>query len=175
MTVGARGWLAAGVLAGALAGCGGSSSTPTPTAAPSTPPGLVVGPARDFGDACRLLTASEVQSATSVGPVSPGSSKDPQLGSYCTYRPAAGGSSVPVLTVQAVIEYSAAAARAMVDQSGGPTISGVGDDARAAKPGGLGSAVYLSKGASYVVLSSIHKDVTEQALEKLAGTLAGRL
>ncbi|HEX6492201.1 MAG TPA: DUF3558 family protein [Candidatus Dormibacteraeota bacterium] len=174
MTVGARGWLAAGALVLALAGCGSSSSTPTPTAAPSTPPGLVVGPARDFGDACRLLTPAEVQSATSVGPVTAGSRKDPQLGSYCTYTPA-GGSSVPVLTVQAVVEYTAAAARAMVDQSGGPTLSGVGDDARLARPGGLGSAVYLSKGTSYVVLSSIHKDVTEQELTRLAGTLAGRL
>ena len=175
MTVAARGWLASGAVVLALAGCGGSGPTSTPTAAPTTPQGLVVGPAHPFGDACRLLTASEVQSATSVGPVTPGSRSDPQLGSYCTYTPASGGSSVPVLTVQAVAEQSAAAARAMVDESGGPAVSGVGDDARLARPGGLGSAVYLSKGANYVVLSSIHKDVTEQELTKLAGTLAGRL
>jgi hypothetical protein len=173
--MGMRGWLGTGVVLLALAGCGGSTSTPTPTAAPATPPGLAVGPAKDFGDACRLLTPAEVESATSVGPLTTASAKDPQLGSTCTYNPAAGGSSVPVLTVQAVVEYSAASARSMVDQSGGPAIGGLGDDARAAKPGGLGAAVYLAKGADYVVLSSIHKGVTQSALGKLAGTLAGRL
>jgi hypothetical protein len=174
--MGMSGWLGAGVVAVALAGCGGGGgSTSTPTAAPSTPQGLAVGPAKDFGDACRLLSPAEVQSTTSVGPVTAGSRKDPNLGSYCTYTPAAGGSSVPVLTVQAVIRQSPAIARAEVDQSGGPPLSGIGDDARLSKPGGLGSAVYLSKGASYVVLSSIHKDVTQDELVKLARTLVGRL
>lgn len=159
----------------ALAGCGGSTTTSTPTPAPATPPGLAVGPARDFGNACRLLTAAEVQSGTSVGPLSASPRTDPNLGSYCTYTPSSGGSSVPVLTVQAIVEQSAASARAMVDQSGGATLGGVGDDARLSKPGGLGSAVYLAKGATYAVLSSIHKDVTQQELAKLAGALAGRL
>jgi hypothetical protein len=167
--------LGAGILLLALAGCGSSGSTPTPTAAPTTPQGLVVGPAKDFGDACRLLTAAEVESATSVGPVTAGSHEDPQLGSSCIYSPASGGSSVPVLQLQVVVEQNPATARAQVDQSGGPAISGLGDDARAAKPGGLGAALYLAKGADYVVLSSIHKAVTQSALEKLAGTLIGRL
>jgi len=176
MIVSARGWLVAGALVGVLAGCGGGSgSTSTPTAAPATPRGLVVGPAHDFGNACRLLTPAEVQSTTSVGPVTAGPRSDPQLGSFCTYTPASGGSSVPVLQLQAVVEQSAAAARAMVEQSGGPSVNGVGDVARLARPGGLGSAVYLSKGANYVVLSSIHKDVTEQELVKLAQTLVGRV
>ena len=175
VAVGPRGWLGAGTALLALAGCGGSSSISTPTPAPSTPQGLAVGPARAFGDACRLLTTSEVQSATSVGPLVAGPHNDPQLGSFCIYTSTSGGSSVPVLQLQAVVEQSPAAASAQVDQSGGTAVAGVGDDTRLAKPGGLGSAVYLAKGATYVVLSSIHKDVTGAELQRLAGTVAGRL
>jgi hypothetical protein len=166
----------AGTLLAVLTACGGggNGSTPAPAGSP-TPQGLQVGPARDFGDACRLLTPAEVQSATGVGPVVGASRSDPQLGSSCTYTPATGGSSVPVLTVQVVVRQSAAAARGDVEQSGGPPLSGVGDDARSSKPGGLGVAVYLARGATYAVLSSIHKDVTQEKLVKLAGTLAGRL
>jgi hypothetical protein len=91
-------------------GGGGNGSTPAPAVSP-TAQGLQVGPARDFGDACRLLPPAEVQSGTGVGPVIGGSRSDPQLGSSCTYA----------------------------------------------------------------ALSSIHKDVTQEELVKLAGTLAGRL
>jgi hypothetical protein len=154
-------------------GGGGNGSTPAPAVSP-TAQGLQVGPARDFGDACRLLSPAEVQSATGVGPVIGASRSDPQLGSSCTYTQA-GGSSVPVLTVQVVVRQSAAAARSDVDQTDGPALSGVGDVARSSKPGGLGVAVYLARGATYAALSSIHKDVTQEELVKLAGTLAGRL
>jgi hypothetical protein len=154
-------------------GGGGNGSTAAPAVSP-TPQGLQVGPARDFGDACRLLSPAEVQSATGVGPVIGASRSDPQLGSSCTYTPS-GGSSVPVLTVQVVVRQSAAAARSDVEQSGGPVATGVGDVARVSKPGGLGVAVFLARGATYAMLSSIHKDVTQEELVKLAGTLAGRL
>jgi hypothetical protein len=155
-------------------GGGGNGSTPAPAVSP-TARGLQVGPARDFGDACRLLSPAEVQSGTGVGPVIGASRSDPQLGSSCTYTQAAGGSSVPVLTVQVVVRQSAAAARSDVEQTGGPVLSGVGDVARSSMPGGLGVAVYLARGATYAALSSIHKDVTQEELVKLAGTLAGRL
>jgi hypothetical protein len=174
--VDARPTLIAGALLVLLTGCGAgdSGSTPAPGASP-TPFSLQVGPAKDFGDACRLLSPAEVQSGLGIGPVVASPRSDPQLGSFCTYTAASGGSSVPVLTVQVVVRQSPAAARSDVDQTGGPTLSGVGDDARLSKPGGLGFAVYLSHGATYAVLSSIHKDVTQQELVKLAGTLAGRI
>ncbi|HEX3604702.1 MAG TPA: hypothetical protein VH134_02180 [Candidatus Dormibacteraeota bacterium] len=170
--------LGAVVVLTAMTACGTSdSSGGNPTASASavtTKPLLQVGPARDFGDACKLLSASDVQSATNAGPVTPGSRTDPQLGSFCTYT-LAGGTGVPLLNVQVEVLRTTAEAKGTVDASGGPALSGIGDDARASKPGGLGSAVYLSKGATYAVLSSVHKDVTPAELQKLATTLAGRL
>ncbi len=169
--------LGAGIALVALAGCGGGDNTPTPTPASvsKTPLGLQVGPARDFGDACRLLSPAEVQSGLGSAPVIATPRSDPQLGSFCTYTPATGGSSVPLLTVQVVVRQSPAAARSDVEQSGGTPQSGVGDEARLAKPGGLGVAVYLVKGSTFAVLSSVHRDVTQLELVKLATTLASRL
>jgi hypothetical protein len=160
-----------------LAGCGGGDggASPTPGVTSRTPLGIEVGPARDFGDACRLLSPAEVQSTLGTGPVTASPRSDPQLGSFCTDTPATGGASVPVLTVQVVVRQSAAAARSDVDQSGGPPLSGVGDDARLSKPGGLGVAVYLSRRATFAVLSSAHRGVTQDELVKLATLLAGRL
>jgi hypothetical protein len=160
-----------------LAGCGSGDggATPTPGVTSRTPLGVEVGPARDFGDACRLLSPAEVQSTLGTGPVTASPRSDPQLGSFCTDTPATGGASVPVLTVQVVVRQSAAAARSDVDQSGGPPLSGVGDDARLSKPGGLGVAVYLSRGATFAVLSSAHRGVTQDELVRLATLLAGRI
>jgi hypothetical protein len=164
-------------LAALLAGCGSGDggATPSPGVTSRTPLGLEVGPARDFGDACRLLSPAEVQSTLGTGPVTASPRSDPQLGSFCTYTPATGGASVPVLTVQVVARQSAAAARSDVEQSGGPPLSGIGDDARLSKAGGLGVAVYLSRGATFAVLSSAHKGVTQDELVRLATLLAGRL
>ena len=160
-----------------LAGCGGggAGASPTPGVPSRTPLGLEVGPAKDFGDACRLLSPAEVRSALGTGPVTASPRTDPQLGSFCTDTPATGGASVPVLTVQVVVRQSAAAARGDVEQSGGPPLSGIGDDARLSRPGGLGVAVYLSRGATFAVLSSAHRGVTQDELVKLATVLAGRL
>ncbi|HEY2705778.1 MAG TPA: hypothetical protein VGL20_19020 [Candidatus Dormibacteraeota bacterium] len=173
----ARLMLGAVGLVALLAGCGSgdSGSTPTPGGPVRTPPGLEVGPAKDFGNACRLLSPAEVQSTLGSGPVAASPRSDPQLGSFCTYTPTTGGASVPVLTVQVVIRQSVAAARGDVEQSGGPPLSGVGDSARLSKPGGLGVAVYLSRGATFAVLSSAHKGVTQDELVKLATVLAGRV
>jgi hypothetical protein len=160
-----------------LAGCGSGEggASPTPGVTSRTPLGIEVGPARDFGDACRLLSPAEVQSTLGTGPVTASPRSDQQLGSFCTDTPATGGASVPVLTVQVVVRQSAAAARSDVDQSGGPPLSGLGDDARLSKPGGLGVAVYLSRRATFAVLSSAHRGVTQDELVKLASILAGRL
>jgi uncharacterized protein DUF3558 len=160
-----------------LGGCGSGDggATPTPGVTSRTPLGLVVGPARDFGDACRLLSPAEVESTLGTGPVTASPRSDPQVGSFCTYTPATGGASVPVLTVQVVVRQSAADARSDVEQSGGPPLSGIGDDARLARPGGLGVAVHLSRGATFAVLSSAHRGVTQDELVKLATLLAGRI
>lgn len=174
--MGARPVLGAAALLVALTGCGSGDGKPTPSpgAVAQSPLALQVGPARDFGNACRLLTPAEMQSTLGTGAVAAPRS-DPQLGSFCTYTPASGGSSVPLLTVQVEVLRSPAAARLQVDQTGGPVLGGVGDAARISKPGGLGIAVYLARGATYAVLSSSHRDVTEQMLTRLAGILAGRL
>ncbi len=160
-----------------LAGCGSSDqNTPTPKASVSpTPFTLAVGPAKNFGNACRLLTTAEVQSGLGQGAVTASSRTDPQLGSFCTWTPSAAATSVALLSINVIVEQSAAVARSEVDLAGGPAVNGLGDDAHLAKPGGLGVALSFSKGATYVVLSSIHKGVTDDQLQKLAGTIVGRL
>lgn len=169
--------LGAGVALAVLAGCGSSdqgSATPPPATSP-TPLGLAVGPAKNFGNACRLLSPAEVQSALGQGAVAASSRTDPQLGSFCTWTPSTAATSVALLTVNVIVEQGASVARGQVDAAGGPAVAGLGDDAHFAKPGGLGVSLSFSKGATYVVLSSIHKDVTDEQLQKLAGTIAGRL
>ncbi len=173
----ARRTLGTAGLVAMLAGCGSgdSGATPTPGTVSRTPQGIEVGPAKDFGDACRLLSPAEVQSILGTGAVTASPRSDPQLGSFCTYPPTGGGASVPVLTVRVEVRQSAAAARSDVEQSGGPPLTGIGDDARLSRPGGLGVAVYLCRGATFAVLSSSHKGVTQDELVKLATALAGRV
>lgn len=169
--------LGAGAALALLAGCGSSdqgTATPTPATSP-TPLNLQVGPAKNFGNACRLLSPAEVQSGLGQGAVTASSRTDPQLGSFCTWTPSTSAVSVALLTLNVIVEQSAAVARAQVDAAGGAAVSALGDDAHFAKPGGLGVSLSFSKGATYVVLGSIHKGVTDDQLEKLAGTVVGRL
>jgi hypothetical protein len=164
----------------ALSACGGGG-TATATAPPSTgtgtasaaPQGRVIGPARDFGDACRLLSVAEVQAALGGGPLTASSRSDPQTGSVCTYAAADGGS--PLLTVQVTVEASTAEARDAVDQLGGSPLTGIGDDARLSTRGALGTTVYLARGATLAALTTLRREVPQQALVELARTLAGRL
>ena len=103
---------------------------------------------------------------------------DPRRGSYCTYTetaPAGASPEPPLLTVEVMLRSDAADARSAVDKSGGTVVSGVGDDAHASSPGGLSVAVFLSRGADFVVLLSLNKGVTSEGLVRLAGVLAPRI
>jgi hypothetical protein len=163
-----------------LSACGGGGTT-TVTAPPGTgartpasTQGQAVGPAREFGDACRLLSAAEVQAALGGGPLAAIPRSDPQAGSFCTYAPA-DGSGIPLLTVQVTIHRSPAEARDAVDQLGGSPLTGIGDDARLSTRGTLGTTVYLARGATVAALTTLRTGVPQQALAELARTLAGRL
>jgi Protein of unknown function (DUF3558) len=159
-------------------GCGGGTPTVTApgsgaTASPA-PQGQVVAPARDFGDACRLLSPAEVQAAVGGGPLTATPRSDPQTGSVCTYAPAS-GSGVPAVTVQVSVKASAAEARQEVEQQGGSELSGVGDVARVSSQSGLGVAVFVARGSTVAVLTTVRHDVPPLAVVRLATTLAGRL
>jgi hypothetical protein len=163
-----------------LSACGGGGTTTvtappgTGARAPAPPQGQAIGPARDFGDACRLLSAAEVQAALGGGPLTASPRSDPQAGSFCTYTPADGGGS-PLLIVQVVVHRSAAEARDAVDQLGGSPLTGIGDDARLSTRGTLGTTVHLARGATLAALTTLRREVPQQALVELARTLAGRL
>ncbi|HEY2702651.1 MAG TPA: hypothetical protein VGL20_03075 [Candidatus Dormibacteraeota bacterium] len=169
--------LAAAVLL-ALSGCGGAGSAPAPgtgAGSSSAPPGGVVAPARDFGDACRLLSPAEVQTALGRGPITAASEPDAQSGSRCTYTVASDQSGVPVLTLQVAVQASPAEARQAVDQIGGTALSGVGDAARSSTLGGLGVQVVLARGADLVSIATSVRDVSPRLLVGLATIVAGRL
>lgn len=159
----------ASLLALGITACGGSTTAgTTPTPSTATPLGSLIPPAQPFGDACRLLTAAEVQKAFGDGTVSAASQSDQQIGSTCTYE--SGGL---LFKIQAVVENSASDARDAVVQLGGNPVSGVGDVARYAQSS-LGTVLGLTHGPTLVVLST-SKNATQQLLVGLATTLVGRL
>jgi hypothetical protein len=95
-----------------LVACGGGG-TATGTRPPGTgqqtsaaPQGRVIAPAREFGDACRLLSTAEVQTAGGGDAVTATPRSDPQLGSFCVYTRQS--TSETVLTVQVAVQASAA-------------------------------------------------------------------
>jgi hypothetical protein len=77
--------------------------------------------------------------------------------------------------VEVSARRDAADARSQVDRSGGSPVAGIGDDARVSAPGGLSTAVFLARGATFVVLFSLHQGVTVEQILPLAHTVAAAL
>ena len=178
VTVTARAATVAAALAATLAACGGGG-TATATRPPGTgrqssaaPRGRVIAPAREFGDACRLLSTAEVQAAAGDGAVTATPRSDPQLGSFCVYTRQS--TSETVLTVQVAVQASAEDARDAVAQLGGSPLSDAGDAARISSVGGLGTAVHVARGSTLATLST-GQALPRQAVVQLATLLARRL
>lgn len=177
-TVTARAAMAAAALLVILSACGGGG-TATGTRPPGTgartspsPQGRIIAPAREFGDACRLLTPAEVQAAAGDESLVATPRSDPQLGSFCVYtRPS---TSETVLTVQVTVQASAEDARDAVAQLGGSSLSGIGDAARISSVQGLGTALHVARGPALATLST-GQGLPEQAVVQLATLLARRL
>ncbi len=177
-----------GILVGAailvaLSACGGepgvrTGATPAPDGgahSSSAPLGQVIAPTRDFGDACRLLSAAEVQMAVARGPITASSEPNTQSGSRCAYTVTSDASGAPLVTVQVAVQPSPAEARQGVEQIGGVALRGVGDAARGSTLGGLGAQVVLSRGPDLVSIATSVEDVSQQMLIRLATIIAGRL
>lgn len=165
-------------LAATLAACGGGG-TATGTRPPGTGQqssaagrGRVIAPAREFGDACRLLAPAEVQTAAGDGSVTATPRSDPQLGSFCVYTRQS--TSETVLTVQVAVQASAEDARDAVSELGGSPLSGIGDAARISSADGLGTALHVARGSTLATLSS-GQALPRQAVVQLATLLARRL
>jgi hypothetical protein len=169
------------VMAGAavvltLTACGGTSTGSPATGsrtASQSPQSNVIAPARDFGDACRLLSAADVQAAVGGGPITATAQNSSQQGSFCLYTQPPSGST-PVLTLQVMVQPTASDARAGVDQLGGSPLNGIGDAARLATPAGLGTQVDVARGATLAALLTV-KNLPQQALVQLARLVADRL
>jgi hypothetical protein len=162
-----------------LAGCGAGDTPQAATQAPSAPaqPSAQAGPAPPVRDACTLLPAATAASALGTGAVTASPRTDPRLGASCTYSETSpsGLGAAPLLTVEVSARRDAADARSQVDRSGGSPVAGIGDDARVSAPGALSTAVFLARGATFVVLFSLHQGVTAEQILPLAHTVAAAL
>jgi hypothetical protein len=161
-----------------VSACGGAGTVTgtrppgTGTRTSSSPQGRIVAPAREFGDACRLLSAAEVQAAAGDGSLTATPRSDPQLGSFCVYTRQS--TSETVLTVQVAVQASAEDARGAVAQLGGSPLSGIGDAARVSSVDGLGTAVHVARGSTLATLST-GQALPRQVIVQLASLLARRL
>jgi hypothetical protein len=169
---------ATAVLVAALGACGGGGApgtTPPGTGAAGShsSPAQVIPPARNFGDACRLLSAAGVQAALGGGPLVATSEVNSQLGSYCHYV-TSDARADQLLTVQVIVHGSAAEARDAVDQLGASPLTGVGDVARYSTLAGAAHGIDLARGATEAVVTTV-EDVPQADLVHLAVILAHRL